>query len=98
MSRRVPERWQADALGHPIRQRTDRYDGRNAPVSSVTSSERFVRSEEYFDRQVFSTSLQNYKRVEKDQFAYNPSRLNVGSLAKLQKFDADFLSPMPFLP
>ena len=34
------------------------------------------------------------KSLKKGQFAYNPSRINVGSIARLDDFDSAVLSPM----
>jgi len=50
-------------------------------VCSVTNSQGFVSSTEYFDKEVFSKDLSTYKLVEPGMFAYNPSRINVGSVA-----------------
>lgn len=41
-----------------------------------------------------SEDASNYKIVKKGQFAYNPSRVNVGSLDLLRNFDEGILSPM----
>ena len=64
------------------------------PVLSLTNQQGFVLSEEYFDRHVYSHNLRNYKIIRRGQFAYNPSRLNVGSIARLHSFEAGLLSPM----
>lgn len=56
----------------------------NQNVYSVTNSEGFIRSTDFFNKVVFSKDLANYKVVLPNYFAYNPSRLNVGSI--------DFLS------
>lgn len=37
-------------------------------------------SEEYFTKQVFSKNLSNYIAVEPFDFAYNPARINIGSI------------------
>ncbi len=65
-----------------------------AQVLSVTNSKGFVRPEEQFDRQVASDNLSNYKIVSKGEYAYNPSRINVGSIARLDDWDFGVLSPM----
>jgi type I restriction enzyme S subunit len=36
----------------------------------------------------------NYKIVSKGEYAYNPSRINVGSIARLNDWDKGVLSPM----
>lgn len=63
-------------------------------VLSVTNSNGFISQKEQFDRVVASADLSNYKIVRKGQFAYNPSRVNVGSLDLLRNFDEGVLSPM----
>ncbi|MBI9094917.1 MAG: restriction endonuclease subunit S [Sphaerochaeta sp.] len=63
-------------------------------VLSVTNSKGFVRPEDQFNRQVASDNLSNYKIVSKGEYAYNPSRINVGSIARLDDWDLGVLSPM----
>lgn len=63
-------------------------------VLSVTNRSGFVLPEEQFSRQVASSNLSNYKIVCKGQFGYNPSRINVGSFARLDSYDVGVLSPM----
>jgi type I restriction enzyme S subunit len=63
-------------------------------VLSVTNSKGFVRPEDQFERQVASDNLSNYKIVSKGEYAYNPSRINVGSIARLDGWDFGVLSPM----
>lgn len=63
-------------------------------VLSVTNKNGFVLPEQQFGKKISSEDLSNYKIVEKGQFAYNPSRINVGSIARLDDFDSAVLSPM----
>lgn len=56
-------------------------DFRDQKVYSVTNSNGFVLSEEQFKKKVFSVDQSNYKIVKNNYFAYNPSRINVGSIA-----------------
>lgn len=63
-------------------------------VLSVTNSRGFINQSDQFDRSVASEDASNYKIVKKGQFAYNPSRVNVGSLDLLRNFDEGILSPM----
>jgi type I restriction enzyme S subunit len=63
-------------------------------VLSVTNHSGFVLPEEQFERRVASSNLSNYKIVKGGQYAYNPSRINVGSIARLDKWDIGVLSPM----
>lgn len=68
--------------------------GNNARVLSVTNSRGFVLPEDQFERRVASADLSNYKIVTRGQYAYNPSRINVGSIARLDDWDMGVLSPM----
>lgn len=63
-------------------------------VLSVTNSRGFINQEEYFEGTVHSTNISNYKVVRKKQFAYNPSRVNVGSIDILENYKDGALSPM----
>lgn len=63
-------------------------------VLSVTNSRGFINQSDQFDRTVASEDASNYKIVRKGQFAYNPSRVNVGSLDLLRNFKEGILSPM----
>lgn len=68
--------------------------GNAARVLSVTNSRGFVLPEDQFERRVASADLSNYKVVRRGQYAYNPSRINVGSIARLDDWDDGVLSPM----
>ncbi|WP_226840611.1 restriction endonuclease subunit S [Acidithiobacillus ferruginosus] len=68
--------------------------GNEARVLSVTNSRGFVLPEDQFERRVASADLSNYKVVRRGQYAYNPSRINVGSIARLDGWDHGVLSPM----
>lgn len=63
-------------------------------VLSVTNRNGFVLPEDQFERRVASSDLSNYKVVIRGQYAYNPSRINVGSIARLDGWDSGVLSPM----
>jgi len=63
-------------------------------VLSVTNSKGFVKQDDIFERNIASENLSNYKIINKGQFAYNPSRVNVGSLDMLTTFNNGILSPM----
>ncbi len=63
-------------------------------VLSVTNKYGFILPEEQFARVVASADLSNYKIVFRGDFAYNPSRINVGSISRLDKYDSGVLSPM----
>ncbi len=63
-------------------------------ILSVTNSAGFVLADEQFAHRVASVDISNYKIVRRRQYAYNPSRINVGSIARLDMWDVGALSPM----
>ena len=63
-------------------------------VYSVTNSQGFVPSTDYFSKEVYSKDLTNYKIVKRGMIAYNPSRVNVGSLAVQNAEEQVVVSPL----
>ena len=66
----------------------------DAPIYAVTNSKGFVLSDSMHDFSVYSEDTSNYNVVEKNDFAYNPSRLNIGSIAFFDKEAKGLISPM----
>ena len=66
----------------------------NAPVYAVTNNRGFVLSSSLHDFDIFSDDTSNYMVVSKNDFAYNPSRLNVGSIAYFKEEGNGLISPM----
>lgn len=90
----APSGWSEVPLGDIAREANDRHgDGRERHVYSMTKHRGFVPSSEYFDRQVFSRDLSNYKVVRSGQFAYATIHLDEGAI-DLFEFDEGLISPM----
>jgi type I restriction enzyme S subunit len=82
-------------LGKCVRQVSQRNRAEaEIEVYSVTNSEGFTRSTDYFSKEVFSKDVSNYKIVKPGQFAYNPSRINVGSIDYLRHGNPVLVSPL----
>jgi type I restriction enzyme S subunit len=82
-------------LGEHIRQVSQRNrTDTDIEVYSVTNSEGFTKSTDYFSKKVFSKNISNYKIVRNGQFAYNPSRINVGSIDYLRQVSQALVSPL----
>jgi len=81
-------------IGEFIEERTERLGKNSTTIYSVTNDKGFVRSLDLFDKQVFSINTGNYKRVEFKDIAYNPSRINVGSVALCEDKNGGAVSPM----
>ena len=64
-------------------------------VESISNKYGFVKQSEYFDdRQIASKDTSNYYIIKKGAFAYNPSRINVGSIAIKENDDISIVSPL----
>lgn len=55
-------------------------------VLSAVNTGNLVLSDDYFDKQVYSKDIRKYLNVNKNDFAYNPARINIGSIG-LNTFD-----------
>ena len=70
-------------------------DNKYSYVESVSNKFGFIAQNEQFeDRNIASNDTSNYYVIEKGVFAYNPSRLNVGSLALKQNDKVSLVSPL----
>lgn len=68
---------------------------RYSNVLSVSNRFGFInQSEQFENRNVASDDVRNYKVVHRGDFAYNPARINVGSIAMLKSFESGIVSPM----
>jgi len=83
-------------LSKCLKQHSERNKQRdNYPVLSVSNKSGFVsQSEQFEDRTIASEDTSNYKIVDKDMFAYNPARINVGSIARYTSEAKGIVSPM----
>ena len=88
--------WEKIKLGEVIEQKSIRNrDNRVELVLSVSNKKGFISQQDQFGGyQVASKNVTNYKLVSKGEYAYNPSRINVGSIARLDDFERGIVSPM----
>lgn len=87
--------WEKQKLGNLVTEINTRNSNYQVDkVYSISNKNGFVPQDEQFDKIVASKDISNYKVITKGCIAYNPSRINVGSIAY---FDEDFdvvVSPM----
>ncbi|MDB4202026.1 restriction endonuclease subunit S [Polaribacter sp.] len=79
----LPKGWTAKKLveiGESIRGKVKNEEGR--VVLSAISTGKLIPSDEYFTKQVYSKSLSNYIICNPGDFAYNPARINIGSIGR----------------
>ena len=80
-------------LIHEVSNRNKR--NTDLPVLSVSNRQGFIaQSEQFENRIIASDDTSNYKIVIKNDFAYNPARINVGSIARLVNYESGIVSPM----
>ena len=63
-------------------------------VYSVSNTHGLVKAEDFRDNTIHSEDTSNYTIVRSGMFAYNPARLNIGSIAFLKTDTPGLVSPM----
>ena len=85
----IPKGWRVGTLGDLCIQSSEKVGNKNdVKVLSPVTTGSLMLSEEYFTKQVFSESIAKYKIVKRGAFAYNPARVNIGSLGR-NEYDFD---------
>lgn len=78
-----------------IKNSTKNKNQKYSTVQSVSNKYGLINQEEMFqDRRVASNDTSNYYIIKKGYFAYNPSRINVGSLAYKKDEKISVISPL----
>jgi len=90
------EIWQLNTLGKAlIKNSTKNRKQKHSIVQSVSNKYGFINQDEIFeDRRVASVNTSNYYVIKKGYFAYNPSRINIGSLAYKNDDEVSVISPL----
>ena len=88
--------WEEKKLGEIVyRNSKKNKDQKYTLIQSISNKYGFVNQEDYFeDRRVGSLDVSNYYVIDKGCFAYNPSRIDVGSLAYKNDNDISIISPL----
>lgn len=77
----IPEGWRVVTMGEVTTEIRTKVGNRTGiKVLSPINTGKLALSEEYFTKQVFSNSIAKYILVEPHSFAYNPARVNIGSI------------------
>lgn len=92
--RRENTKYDYKKLGIFIEENKNKAKEQNFPVWSVSNKIGFVDTEELHSEKVASSDIKNYKVINKNYFAYNPSRINVGSIALNKTESIGCVSPM----
>ena len=65
-----------------------------AQVYVVSNTQGMVRAEDFRENTIHSEDTSNYTVIRPGMIAYNPSRLNIGSIAMLKNDEPGLVSPM----
>lgn len=82
----IPVGWKVGTLGEITTNERAKVGNNNFKVLSPVNSGKLMLSEDFFNKQVYSKDIGKYLIVEKDAFAYNPARVNIGSIGR-NKFE-----------
>lgn len=69
-------------------------DSSVSQVYVVSNTRGIVRAEDYRENTIHSEDTSNYTIIRNGMVAYNPSRLNIGSIAMLNYMEPGLVSPM----
>ena len=84
----IPKGWRVVELGDVTTNIRERTKSNDYKVLSTVNTGDLKLSEEYFTKQVFSKDLSKYIIVRIKEFAYNPARVNIGSIG-MNEYDFD---------
>lgn len=92
--RRENTKYDYKKLGIFIEENKNKAKDQIFPVWSVSNKIGFINTDEFHSEKVASSDIKNYKVINKNYFAYNPSRINVGSIALNKTESIGCVSPM----
>ena len=80
---KMPQEWKIlplESVCFNIRDRVGSEGAKERKVLSAIADGKLVLSEDYFTKQVYSKEIGKYIIVNEGDFAYNPARINIGSI------------------
>jgi len=92
----LPEGWKYGKINDIAKELKQRIkdDYENAVVMSPVKTGELVKSDDFFNKQVYSKEINNYKKINYLDFAYNPARVNIGSIGILKNRLIGAVSPV----
>lgn len=91
----LPASWSAEHIGTLAREISVRnVESDNHEVLSCSKYTGFVRSLEYFRKQVFSSDLTGYKKIWRDDFGFPSNHVEEGSIGLQSLVDVGVVSPI----
>jgi type I restriction enzyme S subunit len=91
----LPDWWKIVKLkDYTIERKQKNKANEELTVFSISNKRWFVKSDDYFEWQVYSKDLKNYKIVKKWEFWFSPPRINVWSIAYMEEYEIWVISPI----
>ncbi|MGQ4878877.1 restriction endonuclease subunit S [Billgrantia sp. LNSP4103-1] len=91
----LPAEWTAKPIGEiALEASVKNSNGNTAEVLSCTKYDGFVRSLDYFKKQVFSNDLSGYKVIHRGEFGFPSNHVEEGSIGLQNIVDAGLVSPI----
>lgn len=91
----LPDTWDMNPIGRLSREISERNgDAKHHEVLSCSKYEGFVRSLEYFKKQVFSADLSGYKKIWRGDFGFPSNHVEEGSIGLQNLTDVGIVSPI----
>jgi type I restriction enzyme S subunit len=91
----LPATWGIKPIGKLAREISERNgDGEQHEVLSCSKYDGFVRSLEYFKKQVFSANLSGYKKIWRGDFGFPSNHVEEGSIGLQNLTDVGVVSPI----
>jgi len=88
--------WEIKLIGDFIEEKNIR-NNNLSNVLSISNKFGFIEQHSLFNKRIASSNLKSYKLIKKGWFGYNPSRINIGSLALLENQKEGIVSPLYFI-
>lgn len=90
----VPRGWGVNSLSAFITECSSRIGAEQAIVLSAVQTGNLVMSSDFFNKRVHSKDISKYKAVQPYSYAYNPSRINIGSIGMNEMGTVGAVSPI----
>ena len=81
-------------LSKIIKEKKERVGTNEVKLLSVVNTGNLILQDEYFDKNIASADMTKYKLIRKFDFAYNPARINIGSIGMLKENYLGAMSPI----
>ncbi len=95
LEKEIPYGWEVGRIGDLICEINKKVGTKKEiNVLSAINIGELIKSQDYFKKQVFSKELNKYKKIKKYNFAYNPARINIGSIGMLKDLEFGAVSPV----